>query len=941
MTILASSYNYYLIALSILIAGLASYTTLDLVGRITATEGRARVLWLLSGAIAMGTGIWSMHFIGMLAVRMPMTVRYDVHTVVLSILPAILASGLSLVCVSRTQVSIRRLTVSSLLLAAGIVTMHYVGMAAMRLDAVIHYNPKLVISSVLIAIVVSWVGLYFAITLRRETTTLPLWKKGIAACIMGAAIPTMHYTGMAAAQFTALDTHYQTGLLKPANNALILTIAVSIGSVILLGLTILTAVFERRLAAQTLYAQAIQESQKYLHAILQGVQVGVVVVEKEQTIKGANQAALDLLQLSTVSELQAIWTKATSTDAGDDSADPPIEPALDSDLSAMVRSLKPILQNGTTHQSIQNAIIYIDAENNEPSVINSDLLNDEFQTNRQTDGKTALLVNAVSLTSYSSETPQMVYTFSDISELKQTEESLQKSEAHAQRLARQETLFGQITNRIRRSLNLSDTLQTTVREVRKFFNTERALIYQFDAQWRGKVVWEDAVAPWPSTLGKAADNCFPKVCLERYRNGYIRAIDNVATEPLTPSHREFLQNLQVQANLIAPIMVSDRLWGLLIIHQCSHPRIWTESEGTLLHRLAIQLGIAIQQAELYAQAEQSAVQAQLQADQLRASEEELQQQVQARQKALQELQKIQVQLVQSEKMSMIGQLVAGIAHEINNPVNFIYGNLVHVENYSQHLLHLIQLYQTNYPTPAPDITTEIEAVELDFLQEDLPKILTSMQVGAERIRQIVLSLRNFARMDEAELKEVDIHEGIDSTLLMLQHRLKEKNGDTHIRVTRDYTTVPKVFCYPGKLNQVFMNILTNAIDALESVPDPPLAPMEITIQTSLISKDISGDISGDISENFSGNTGETQHQQKDTRRVRIAISDNGPGIPEHIQHLIFDPFFTTKPVGEGTGLGMSISYQIISEVHDGQLTCISKPNEGTTFVIELPLECAT
>jgi two-component system, NtrC family, sensor kinase len=274
--------------------------------------------------------------------------------------------------------------------------------------------------------------------------------------------------------------------------------------------------------------------------------------------------------------------------------------------------------------------------------------------------------------------------------------------------------------------------------------------------------------------------------------------------------------------------------------------------------------------------------------------------------AFTDLKRTQTQLVQAEKMSSLGQLVAGIAHEINNPVNFIHGNLNHVQSYAQNLLGLIQLYQTQYPIPAPVIQTETEAIDLEFIQTDLPKILSSLKMGTDRIRQIVLSLRNFSRMDEAEFKAVNLHEGIDSTLLILQHRLNARPGSEAIQVIRDYGDLPPVECYPGQLNQAFMNILANAIDALEEVKEKP---GQITIQTSL-----------DASE-----------------WVKIVISDNGTGMTEPVLRRIFDPFFTTKSVGKGTGMGMSISYQIITEKHEGKLDCFSVPGKGTEFIIQIPI----
>ncbi|MEH2165998.1 MAG: ATP-binding protein [Nostoc sp.] len=283
----------------------------------------------------------------------------------------------------------------------------------------------------------------------------------------------------------------------------------------------------------------------------------------------------------------------------------------------------------------------------------------------------------------------------------------------------------------------------------------------------------------------------------------------------------------------------------------------------------------------------------------------------------QEAKQLVSQLVHSEKMSSLGQLVAGVAHEINNPINFIYGNVGYANQYIQDLLRLLQLYQQNYPNPAKEIQQETEAIDLDFLIADLPNLLTSMTVGAERITEIVLSLRNFSRLDDAEMKAVNIHDGIDNTLMILEHRLKPKSNNLAIEVIKDYGDLPLVECYAGQLNQVFMNLLANAIDALEEavengeweVREETLSTRQIRIQTKLTSEN----------------------------QVVICIGDNGIGIPEKVQKQLFEPFFTTKPVDKGTGLGLSISHQIITQKHQGTLQCISAPGQGTEFVIVIPL----
>ncbi|QLE52092.1 sensor histidine kinase [Nostoc sp. C057] len=283
--------------------------------------------------------------------------------------------------------------------------------------------------------------------------------------------------------------------------------------------------------------------------------------------------------------------------------------------------------------------------------------------------------------------------------------------------------------------------------------------------------------------------------------------------------------------------------------------------------------------------------------------------------AMSELQRTQAQVVQSEKMSSLGQLVAGIAHEINNPVNFIHGNITHLDEYTQNLLQMIYLYQERYSSHDPEIQALAEEIDLEFLIEDLQKILPSMKMGTERIRNIVRSLRNFSRMDEAEFKAVDIHEGIESTLLILQHRLKDKPDRPAIEVIKDYGNLPQVECYPGQLNQVLMNVLVNAMDALDELDIKRTSqqieenPSQITIRTSVV----------------------------DSQSIEIAIADNAQGMPESVQSRIFDPFFTTKPVGKGTGMGMAISYQIITEKHGGKLLCFSSLGQGSNFIIQVPI----
>ena len=311
---------------------------------------------------------------------------------------------------------------------------------------------------------------------------------------------------------------------------------------------------------------------------------------------------------------------------------------------------------------------------------------------------------------------------------------------------------------------------------------------------------------------------------------------------------------------------------------------------------------------------------------LRRSEAQSRNQAEQLEQALHTLQQTQAQLVQTEKMSTLGQLVAGVAHEINNPVGFIYSNLTHADRYTNNLLRLIHSYQKYYDQPVPEVQAEMEAVDLDFMMADFPKILASMRLGAERIRQIVLSLRNFSRLDRVERQPADLHEGLDSTLLLLRHRLKEAAGHPEIRVIKEYGELPLVPCYAGPSNQVFMNLLSNAIDALEE--------SVISCQSSSVSR----------TTQRTTDTGQwttptiwIRTRVVDSNWVMIQIADNGPGMTEAVHSKLFEPFFTTKPAGKGTGLGLSISYQIVVEKHDGQLKCVSTPGQGTEFTIKLPI----
>lgn len=519
-----------------------------------------------------------------------------------------------------------------------------------------------------------------------------------------------------------------------------------------------------------------------------------------------------------------------------------------------------------------------------------------------------------------------IWSFRDITERKQTEARLRQQ-------AEREQLLAGMNQRIRQSLNLEEVLNTAVAEVRLFLACERTTIYRFEPDWNGTIVVESVKPGWMSVLGKEIkDNCFKENQAVHYQQGRVQATEDIYNSGLTECHIQLLEGCQVKANLVVPILQEDQLWGLLIAHQCSGTRKWQESEVELLRQLSVQLSVAIQQAALFEQLAAELSERKAAEAALRKSETALKMQKLQLEQALDELKQTQIQLIQTEKMSSLGQLVAGVAHEINNPVTFIAGNISHAAIYAKDLLQLVGLYTKNYPKPVTEIENFIEDIDFDFLTKDFPKLLNSMDIGASRIRQIVVSLRNFSRLDESERKAVDIHEGIENTLLILQHRLKPEAAN--IQLIKEYGELPLVECYPGQLNQVFMNILNNAIDALENCDNKPAwmdsKPLATDVQpTQRLIK-----ISTEVVDNSTLSKAESSPNRQS---AVIRIADNGPGIPSEVRQRIFDPFFTTKAVGDGTGLGLSISYQIIVEKHGGNLQCISQPGFGTEFVVEIPL----
>ncbi|WP_414526752.1 GAF domain-containing protein [Nodularia chucula] len=467
--------------------------------------------------------------------------------------------------------------------------------------------------------------------------------------------------------------------------------------------------------------------------------------------------------------------------------------------------------------------------------------------------------------------------------------------------------------KIRQTLDLKSIFHTSTYEIRQLLNADRVAIYRFNPDWSGEFAFESVGEGWISLVDKQLEKpelldnvseCTVKDLVVipsidtylrdteggRYARGEVyRVCNDIYNANFSECYIQVLQSYQARAYVILAIYHGQKLWGLLAVYQNNDTRNWQDDEVYFLTQISTQLGVGIQQAELLQQTQRQ--------------KEELAQ-------TLKELQQTQSQLIQSEKMAGLGQLVAGIAHEINNPITFIYGNVSYVNEHTKDLFKLLNIYQQKYPESIKEIQEIAPELDLDFIIDDLPKIVKSMITGAERISQLVLSLRTFSRLDESGMKSVDIHAGIDSTLLILKHRLQPHANSFNVEVVKEYGDLPLVRCHAAQMNQVFMNIINNAIDSLEesmakgTITEQP----KICIRTEVTAK----------------------------KKILIRIFDNGSGVPEKLRSRIFEPFFTTKPPGKGTGLGLSISYQIVVEKHGGKIECVSQLGQGCEFLIEIP-----
>ena len=464
-----------------------------------------------------------------------------------------------------------------------------------------------------------------------------------------------------------------------------------------------------------------------------------------------------------------------------------------------------------------------------------------------------------------------------------------RAETRIHSLLHQTQLLNHISSEIRESLDLNIILQNLVNAISSELSTDICL-FAWHRELKSsailEVVTEQKATHLPSWLGVYPSDTFPNLSKHILDNQIyqVNSLDSLAES----TFKTFLKNMGIAAYLCLPIHTLSGKIGSLQIGRISQSKAWEKEELELLRGIGNQVAIAIYQAQLY---------------------KESQAKTKKLKRSYQELKDAQLQLIQAEKMSSLGQLVAGIAHEINNPVNFVYGNLSIALDYADSLTRLIQLYRDSEPEPSQTIADFIHETDIEYILNDFPKLLKSMEKGAIRIRDIVRSLRTFSRLDQADCKATDIHSNIEDTLIILQNRLNGRAGNPAVEVIRNYGALPPVECYASLLNQVFMNLLVNAIDAIEESQEEAQTERAgcITITTKPVSDS----------------------------KVSISIQDNGTGMSPETQARIFNPFFTTKPIGLGTGMGLSISYQIVTGNHQGKFSCHSTPGEGTEFVVEL------
>ncbi len=709
---LPANHNISLVILSILIAIIASYTALDLSGRVTVAQGQARKLWLAGGAIAMGVGIWSMHFVAMLAYNLPIPMAYDFKIVLASMAVAVVASAVALFVVSRQQMGALALLAGSVFMGLAIAAMHYTGMAAMQLEALPQYDPKLVALSIAIAIGASLIALRLAFHLRTETTVLGSARKIGSAIVMGNAIAGMHYTAMAAVSFKSIN-ELVVQLSDVMDNSL-LGVGIGIATLIILALALLTSLFDRRIAIETARAEALRQSEERFRSLVQNSSDIIAVVSANGTVGYKSPSIKRILGYEPEN-----WKKAFEFVHPDD--------------LAKVESL------------LKRALIYAGVS-----------IADELRL-QHADGSWRDFEVIVNNLLTEASVAGIVTTYHDITERKQAEAALRQQ-------TEQERLVAEITKRIRQSLNLKEILSTTVSEVRQFLQTERVFIYRFDPDWSGVVAVESVAPGWSSILGtKIKDTFFEQTSnREFYKQGRIQAVEDIYIAGLSPCHLDLLAQFQTRANLVVSILQEEELWGLLVANHCSKPRQWQQLEINLLKQLATQVAIAIQQSELYHQAQTELTERKRAEEEIKKLNEDLKHQTVELEAANKEL----------EAFSY------SVSHDLRVPLRAMSGfSLILLKEY------------------APQLPPEAK------------RYLQMVRDNAQQMGKLIDDLLTFSRLSRLPLKKQQVAPTAIVCLALTELRHEQENRQIEFSIA----DLPVCQADPALLQQCWVNLLANAL----------------------------------------------------------------------------------------------------------------------------------
>lgn len=707
--LLLSHHDLGLVFLSIAIAIVASYTALSLSGRVTVAAGQIRKLWLSGGAIAMGIGIWSMHFIAMLAYNLPIAITYDLPIVLISMAVAIIASGVALFVVSR-EFGLLQLITGGSAMGLGIAAMHYTGMAAMRLEATPEYDPKLVVLSA-IAIGASLVALQLAFRLQKPTTAQGRWKVG-GAIVMGFAIAGMHYTAMAAVRFK-YNQQFVRNADKIIDNAL-LGVAIAVATLVVLILALVSSMFDQRLSAETARTEALRQSEERFRSLVQNASDIIAVINADGTVNYTSASIKRILGYE-----PDAWHHTFDFVVQEDRA-----------------IIENLLTQAKSHPSVNISAEFRLRDANEQArdfeVIVNNLLSDPAVAG-------------------------IVTTYRDITERKQAAKILRQQ-------TERELLVAEITRRIRQSLDLATTLKTTVAEVRQFLRTERVFVYRFEPDWSGVVVVESVAPKWCSMAGKNIKDTFfsNPANRELYRKGRIQAVDDIYTGGLSRCHTDLLAQLQVRANLVVSILKEEQLWGLLVANHCSEPRQWQQIEINLLQQLATQVAIAIQQSELYQQAQI-----------------ELAERKRAEAKIINlnaELQNRAAELETANKE--LEAFSYSVSHDLRAPLRAVNG-------FSRILLKDF----------APKLTP------------DAQRYLQMVQANAQQMGCLIDDLLTFSRLSRAPLKKQRVEPSAIVRQVLID--LAEEQKHRQVEITIEELSLCQAD--PALLKQVWINLLTNAL----------------------------------------------------------------------------------------------------------------------------------